>query len=130
MGCLRVSKFQNYVVCFSDGRIKIGMTSNFSKRMSYYRREARKSGIPQVTWWAATAFADKPACLLMERLICGSYKHLAFAGARDWLKGDAEVYSAIIKQSEFVRELMAGGSIEKQESWGFWSESGRVGARA
>jgi hypothetical protein len=124
---LSVSTFQNYVVCFSDGRIKIGMTSNFSKRMSYYRREARKSGTSQVTWWAATAFAEKPASLLMERLICNSYKHLAFAGAREWIKGGAEVYSAIIKQSEFVRELMAGGRIEKQESWGFWSESGRVG---
>lgn len=125
-----MSTFQNYVVCFSDGRIKIGMTSNFSKRMSCYRREARKSGTSQVTWWAATAFAEKPPSLLMERLICNSYKHLAFAGAREWIKGGPEVYSAIIKQSEFVRELMAGGRIEKQESWGFWSESGRVGEPA
>lgn len=122
--------FQNYVVYFSDGRIKIGMTSNFFKRMSYYRQQAKKSGITQVTWWAATAFAEKRACLLMERLMCNCYRHLALRRRREWIAGDAKIFAEVIKQSEFVRELLSGGRVEKCESFGYWSKSGRIGGQA
>lgn len=119
-----MSDFQNYVVRFSDGRIKIGMTSNLRKRMAYYRQEANRSGISHITWWAAAAFAEKRACLLMERLLCNSYKHLAIKGCREWLGGDTKVFSEVIQQSEFVRRAFSATADGCGESFGYWSSTG------
>jgi predicted GIY-YIG superfamily endonuclease len=123
-------EYRNYVVCFSDGRIKIGMTSNLKRRMRHYVGEAKRSGAQQVTWWASTSFAEKHSALLMERLMCNSYKHMAIYGFREWIEGDSKIYAGIIKQAEFVRDLPAGGKTEKKESLGWWTKSGSLGVTA
>jgi hypothetical protein len=123
--------FKNYVVCFSDGRIKVGFTSNVKQRMRSYIREAKRSGAHHITWWTSTSFSNKKTALLMERLMCNSYKHMAVPGFREWFEGDSKDFEKIIKQAEFVRDFLSAGKIEnKDELVGWWSDNGILGVRA
>lgn len=67
--------------------------------------------------------------LLMERLMCNSYKHISIGWAREWLSGDSGEFAKIIKQCEFVRNFIEGVSVSGDVS-GWWSKSGQIGVRA
>ena len=50
---LKTSEHRVYAVYFDNGRIKVGYTSNFAKRIEYYVQEARRHGGREVRYWAS-----------------------------------------------------------------------------
>lgn len=119
-------RFHNYVVCFSDGRLKVGVTSNVHRRMSEHIRHGKQSGCEAVTWWSSNSFENKVMALNMERLVCSSLGADVINGHRELFVGTPSMYAKIIRMIQYIRPLWNCESPE-DERWGWWSLSGRIG---
>lgn len=95
-----------YVVRFTDDRVKIGISANVKKRMSYYMQEARRNDVDGIVWWASTAFDRKESALLAERALCQAFKPHVIAGHREWFRADSAGFKAVIESTEELRAAM------------------------
>lgn len=103
-----------YVVHFSDDRIKVGITSDVTRRMSCYRQEAARHDINAVVWWASAPFATKDAALLAERILCRTYSDFRLPRHREWIRGNPQGFAGVIKTAEKLRELIGDESEEEK----------------
>lgn len=95
-----------YAVYFADGRIKVGVSANVRRRMSYYAQEARRNRIRCLTWWACAPM-DKGLAFLVERHFCREMRGAAMTRHREWFEGDAAAYAAIVPALERLRASVA-----------------------
>lgn len=95
-----------YAVHFSDGRIKVGVTSDVSKRMSYYAQEARRNRVESLTWWSCAPL-DRHLALLVERHFCREMSDLAMPRHREWFEGDSEAFASVIGALQRLRNSVA-----------------------
>lgn len=109
-----MKQLSNYVVWFvGDQRLKVGVTSNFGKRMQYYRQEAQRHGLGHVDGIHCPAL---PAAVArgIEADICRALKPAAIPGHREWFTGDASTYDAFIAMTRRmhaqVTEVMQGAT--------------------
>lgn len=98
--------YRLYVVRFTDDRVKIGISADVKKRMSYYAQEARRNDVDGIVWWASTAFAGKDSALLAERVLCRAFKPHAIRGHREWLRANTDGFAAVIDSVETLRVAM------------------------
>jgi hypothetical protein len=97
-----------YAVYFSDVRIKVGITANVPKRMSYYAQEARRNRVDHLTWWSCAPVTHCMA-LRMETHFCRQVREFAMPKHREWFEGDASDFSAILVALEDFRVALADG---------------------
>ena len=91
-----MKQLNNYVVWFVEAkRLKIGVTSDFKKRIQYYRQEARRHGLGYVDGVYCESL-PAPVARSIEADICRALKPGALPGHREWFSGDAETYDAFI----------------------------------
>lgn len=95
-----------YVVRFTDDRVKIGISANVKKRMSYYAQEARRNDVDGIVWWASSAFTSKEGALLAERVMCRAYKEHAIAGHREWIRANCDGFKNVIESGEELRSAL------------------------
>jgi hypothetical protein len=93
--------------------------------MKYYILKAKRCDVRMVTWFSTSEFLEKRESLLMETIICNSFKHLAVDGLREWFYGGSEVYGSVIKKYEDTRTFISKINTPN-DSWGWWSKSGRI----
>lgn len=104
-----------YVVHFSDGRIKFGITKNLNKRMSYYRQEARRNNVDGLVWWAAKPFEMKSQALHAERTMRLLFRDNSRKYQREWLTIDAN-FLDVMETAEELREYLGiETEVEKKD---------------
>ncbi len=92
-----------YVVKFSDGRIKIGISANVRARMKYYKQEITRNRIESATWWSCKPFSDKFDALFAERTICSLLKEKTIPDMREWFRAGTVDFEDVIKSVEIMR---------------------------
>ena len=103
-----------YAVRFSDDRIKVGITANAKKRMSYYAQEAPPNRVNHLVWWAC-APTFKRFAMIMEKHLCSELRPQSIPGHREWFIGDTEEFGVVVKAIEIMREksAMKGEVVEE-----------------
>lgn len=101
-----------YVIRFSDGRIKFGITKNLNKRMSYYLQEARRNNLDGLVWWSAKPFDIKSQALHAERTMRLIFRDHSRKRQREWLFNAN--HSCVISTAQELREYI-GGSTENMQ---------------
>lgn len=85
----------NYVAYFPQTwRIKIGITGNIRKRISYYRQEARRHDLGTVTVTCGRKHY-KGLARIVETELCRALKPWAVPRHREWFVGDYDTFQAI-----------------------------------
>ena len=97
-----------YAVYFSDARIKIGVTADVAKRMTYYAQESRRNRVRSLTWWSC-APTEKDCAYRIERLFCRGMQDAAISRHREWFEGDASAFQSVIKALDGLRADIASG---------------------
>lgn len=92
-----------YVVMFSDQRIKIGISGDVSKRMTYYTQEAQRNRVSYLTWWACKPFARRSDALEAERVLCHSLAAAAMPRHREWFDALSSDFPFVIKLADELR---------------------------
>lgn len=95
-----------YAVMFADQRIKVGISGNVPKRMTYYVQEARRNRVTHLTWWACKPFATKAGALRAEGVLCRVMSSAALPSHREWFEGTAEDFSQIIRWTDELRATL------------------------
>lgn len=106
-----------YALWMDSGRIKIGYTSDFCKRLSYYTQEAQRHGVSHVEWMTWAALDTRGMAQQMERLFLDSLKWLrechpdviparAIPRQREWFTGDKETFKAVCDQGDEARSMV------------------------
>ena len=109
-----MKKLCNYVVWYQKtGRLKIGVTADMKKRMSYYAQESARHNLGEIIH-----FSYKPGredlARFVERSICHSLKEKAIAGHREWFIGGKDEFKHLIKiTSNFIVDGLV--ILKKQE---------------
>lgn len=98
--------YRLYVVRFSDDRIKVGISSDVVRRMTYYKQEARRNDVQGIGWWACAPFSCKAEALRAERIVCNACAALVIPRHREWFRGDVTYYAALIDAIEQLRSAM------------------------
>lgn len=94
----------NYVAYFPQtGRIKVGITSNLQKRISYYRQEARRHDLGNVTFTCGRK-QYKGLARTVETELCRALKPWSVPRHREWFVGD---YEAFEKVTALTRRMQA-----------------------
>ena len=85
----------NYVAFFPEtGRIKVGITTDIRKRMSYYKQEARRHDLGNVTFTCGRRNC-KGVARMVETELCRALKPWAVPRHREWFVGDYEAFTAV-----------------------------------
>lgn len=113
-----------YAAYFSDGRIKIGVTADVPKRMSYYAQEARRNRVSSLTWWSCAPIEHGTA-LLIEKSMCRHMREYAMPRHREWFEGTSTDFQAFISGLERFR-VSAADSDESPEDLPFMGSYGHV----
>lgn len=79
----------NYVIAFSDGTLKIGVTRRPSARLAELARHKVKSNSAQPVRYACTPRSSKEAALKTERTLCSILKNSSVEGCREWFEPTA-----------------------------------------
>lgn len=95
-----------YAVYFSDGRIKVGVTADVPKRMSYYAQEARRNRVDSLTWWSC-APVERWIALRIETHICRHMREFSMQRHREWFAGDTNDFGAFVAALERLRVAAA-----------------------
>lgn len=115
-----------YVVKFSDDRIKVGITGNVRKRMSYYTQEAQRNRVSHLTWWACKPFHCKRDALKAERVLCRVLADAAIPRHREWFNGTSKDYSDVVRWGDELRATLGSETgvdrldIPHSGSFGHW----------
>lgn len=64
--------------------------------MKYYAQEARRNHVTGFTWYACEKFKDKQSALCVETGLCRSLKPFSLPKHREWVRGSASDFDAII----------------------------------
>lgn len=108
-----------YAIHFDDNRVKVGVTSNITKRMSYYAQEGRRNRLSGFTWFAAGGLHTKSDALLLERVLCNALKDLAIQGHREWIEGDAKMFGEVISAiSQLRKSINPSACGFTDDKWG------------
>ena len=96
----------NYVAYFPrTNRIKIGMTGNPDKRVTFYRQEVGHHGIGHVAFVRGDA-QEKLVTTLVEQTMRDRLRGLAIKGHFEWFIGDVEDFrAAIAMTAELQKEV-------------------------
>lgn len=89
----RVYSFWNYVVWFANDRVKVGVTGDPRKRVSYYLQEAARHDLSYL-WFTAIGGLSKPEALFIERTIIRTLDAPRIAGHREWFMGGIDASCA------------------------------------
>jgi predicted GIY-YIG superfamily endonuclease len=76
----------NYVVAFSDGTIKVGVTRRPMARIAELSRQKAKLNVVQPVRYACTARSTKSEALKTERNLCSLFKSQGIEGCREWFE--------------------------------------------
>lgn len=102
-----MSMHRLYAIYFHDGRVKIGVTGQIDRRLTYYRQEAVRNRVSGFTWCAFKPFTDKAAALLAEKSMCQVLREQAIAGHREWFEMSAQGYGQVLRACEDLRVRMS-----------------------
>lgn len=100
------SKHCVYAVHFADGRIKVGVTADVAKRMSYYAQESRRNRVESIVWWSCAPM-DRAFAYLVERHFCREMRDAAMPRHREWFEGNAEAFASVTAALERLRTSVA-----------------------
>lgn len=78
----------NYLVSFSDGAVKTGITSNPFYRLQDYIQEANRHNLKVDGLTLTSPSESKRVALDIETAICGKFSHLSIDGHREWFLDD------------------------------------------
>lgn len=78
----------NYVIEFSDGTTKIGVTRRPNKRLIEIVRQKNKTNKCSVTSVSFSPPGPKDAAFKTEKNVCSLLKKMALPGCREWLVTD------------------------------------------
>lgn len=112
-----------YAVHFDDKRIKVGVTSNIKKRMSYYAQEARRNHVDGLTWWACKPL-PKWIAYLIERRFCRANQDIAMPKHREWF--DDVSYDSVLDALVSMRTRCADVLDELADDVRFGGSFGRI----
>lgn len=104
-----------YAIYFFDGRVKLGITGQLQRRMSYYRQEAVRNRISGFNWCAFKPFAHRADALRAESALCQAFRSLAIQGHREWFEMSANDFGVVLTACERLRVDMAGDDEDKAE---------------
>lgn len=76
----------NYVIEFSDGTTKVGVTRRPNKRLIEVVRQKNKTNECSVTWVSFSPPSSKHEAFKTERNVCSLLKKLALIGRREWFE--------------------------------------------
>lgn len=76
----------NYVLSFSDGSIKVGVTSRLETRVAEHCRSKRQAA--KIVRGAYTPACDKEEAFQIEAKLCSLLAYRAADGAREWFSGE------------------------------------------
>lgn len=106
---------RNYVAFFAGtGRVKVGITANLKKRLSYYRQEATRHDLGYVAIEGGQPQTARVA-RLVENEICRYLKPYAIARHREWFVMDAEGFMEMVAMTRRFQDSI-NTAIEAQEA--------------
>ena len=80
--------YYNYLVSFSDGTFKTGVTGNPFFRLQDFVQEAHRHSVKVNGFEITRPIRDKNLALKIESEFCKYFSHEAIAGHREWFKED------------------------------------------
>lgn len=104
--------YRPYLISFSTGRIKVGITSDWRERSKYYRQEARRHGFGIVAYRPSSWFVSKKEALRIERNFCKLYKDICINNHREWFYGDYEKMERMVRMLDRLCEFANKRKIE------------------
>ena len=81
----------NYVLAFSDGSVKVGVTSRPQLRFSEISRS--KKGAASLVRAIHAPFCTKDQAFSIEAKLCSLLNYRAAPGTREWFSGGSEEFS-------------------------------------
>lgn len=78
----------NYLVLFSDGTSKTGITEDLFYRLQDFYQEAKRHNLSIVGFYVTKPVLNKKDALKIEKRFCDKYKSDAIDGHREWFKKD------------------------------------------
>lgn len=78
----------NYLVLFSDGTSKTGITKDLFYRLQDFYQEAKRHNLSIIDFYVTKPVLNKKYALEIERIFCNKYKSDAIDGHREWFKKD------------------------------------------
>lgn len=97
-------KFYVYLIRFSTGKIKIGVTGNLSQRLKYYHQEMVRHCATIETYQVLAKFDEKISALWLERNLCKFFNKTSIT--REWFCGEESLFSRIESYSYALCEIL------------------------
>ena len=86
-----MKKYYNYVLSFSDGSVKVGVTSRPETRVLEICRMKRHAA--KLVRGVYTPLCEKLEAFQIEANLCALFAYRANKGTREWFQGEANEYS-------------------------------------
>lgn len=111
-----------YVVSFSDGKIKFGLSKNVKSRMHTYKQECVRNGLSSMVWWACKPLKSRADAALIENSLRDHLRGFAIAGHSEWLRGVG--FESVLSCAEHLRGHIANAYGEDPLEVPFKASSG------
>lgn len=110
-----MKKYCNYVLSFSDGSVKVGVTSRPETRVSEICRAKRHAA--KLIQGIYTPLCDKLDAFQIEAKLCSLLAYRANDGTREWFKGGEEEYQFLRQTTGMFWHMTCNKSRSKELSY-------------
>ena len=106
-----MKKYCNYVLSFSDGSFKIGVTSRPETRLAEICRIKRHEA--KLIQGAYTPFCEKSDAFKIEYFLCSLFSCQANNGTREWFIGGINEFHFLIQSTGMFWQSICNKSYRK-----------------